>query len=183
MAAAIALHARAAVRQHPTTQERRHLPQAERWHGPLPGFQRWAVLFALGIRHASFESRARVHLCSARGSSPDKGGAVCSVFEGSIHPDEPNSCTTFGTMAGQDQSSCSVFGCGLCSVIAGLANAECTTVLTDQDPNGVPLGTCSTMNVFSTPVAEPVLCSMIVLAPPSVLPPGADGKCAGSHGD
>lgn len=117
--------------------------------------------------------------CSAQGSSPDKGGAVCSVFEGSINPDEPNSCSTFGTVAGKDKSKCSVFGFGLCSVIAGLANAECTTLLSDQDPNGIPQGTCSTMDVLGAPVAEPVLCSTIVLEPPSVLPPGADGKCAG----
>lgn len=72
----------------------------------------------------------------------------------------------------------SAFGFGLCSVIEGLANAECTTLSSDQDPTGIPQGTCSTMIVFGAPVAEPVPCSTIVLEPPSVLPPGADGKCA-----
>jgi len=126
---------------------------------------------------------------NAQCSAFDAG--FCSVFGGGGAPGaggggsaggQDNSCSAFGS-AGQTPK-CSAFATNrlpLCSVLKDKANATCTVV--DSENYGPGAGTCSTMNGSGTPVGPPpVLCSVIDLStnPPTVTPPGANGRCTTS---
>lgn len=116
--------------------------------------------------------------CSVAGASDEK--QMCSTFSGSTDPQDPNSCSTFGTYD-TNKSKCSVFGLGFCSVVEGEANAECTTLLTDMNPPGPAGGQCSAFTLGGLPYAEQEVCSVIRLTPegPVFVDPPVGGKCVG----
>lgn len=146
---------------------------------PDPGAGQCSIMAGPG---SSMHCSSRGHeftWCSAQGATPQTPAAICSVFEGSDDHTQPNGCSTYGLL-NKNRSKCSVFGWGLCSVLAGLVDAECTTLVSEPERGGIPGGTCSTMNVFGGPAEGPFYCSTISLDPPGVTPPDpVTGRCKG----